>query len=71
MKTSIVVGASLVATPFLLVGAIVVGSMSVAAGSSTQNTVGRIADGTVPTADATLMEQYGRRKTKTKYLHKK
>ena len=30
MKTSVVVGASLVATPFLLVGAVVVGTMSVA-----------------------------------------
>jgi cell wall-associated NlpC family hydrolase len=59
MKTSIIVGASLVATPFLLVGAIVVGTMSVAAGSSSLSTVGRIADGTVPTADAALMEQYG------------
>ena len=59
MKVSLVVGASLVATPFLLVGAIVVGAMSVAAGTSAQSTVGRIADGTVPTADAALMEQYG------------
>jgi len=59
MKTSIIVGASLVATPFLLVGAIVVGTMSVASGSSSLSTVGRIADGTVPVADAALMEQYG------------
>lgn len=59
MKTSVVVGASLVATPFLLVGAIVVGTMSVASGSSSLSTVGRIADGTVPAADAALMNQYG------------
>lgn len=59
MKTSIIVGGSLVATPFLLVGAIVVGTMSVASGTSSVGTVGRIAAGTVPTADAALMEQYG------------
>ncbi|ACU77116.1 NLP/P60 protein [Catenulispora acidiphila DSM 44928] len=59
MKTSIIVGASLVATPFLLVGAIVLGTMSVASGSSSLGTVGRIAEGTVPSADAALMEQYG------------
>ena len=59
MKTSVVVGASLVATPFLLVGAIVIGTMSVASGSSAMSPVGRIADGTVPAADAALMEQYG------------
>ncbi|GAA2012245.1 transglycosylase TgdA [Catenulispora yoronensis] len=60
MRTSVIVGAGLVATPFLLVGAIVVGTMSVAAGSSTATTgVGRIAEGTVPADYAVLMEKSG------------
>ncbi|MFL6111604.1 MAG: NlpC/P60 family protein [Catenulispora sp.] len=61
MRTSVIVGAGLLATPFVLIGAVVVGTMSVAAGSSasTSTGVGRIADGTVPSEDATLMERYG------------
>src|ERR1051326_2962940 len=61
MRTSVVVGAGLLATPFVLVGAIVLGTMSVAAGSSASTGVslGRIAEGTVPSEDAALMERYG------------
>src|SRR4051812_21045552 len=60
MRTSLIVGAGLLATPFVLVGAVVVGTMSVAAGSSASTgVVGRIAEGTVPAEDAALMERYG------------
>ena len=36
MRTSVIVGAGLLATPFVVVGAVVVGTMSVAAGSSVE-----------------------------------
>jgi len=60
MRTSVIVGAGLLATPFVLVGAVVVGTMSVAAGSSAPKAgVGRIAEGTVPADYAVLMEKSG------------
>jgi len=47
-------------TPFALVGAVIVGTLSVAAGSSSPNSgVGRIAEGAVPFEQAALMEKYG------------
>jgi cell wall-associated NlpC family hydrolase len=59
MRKAVVVGAAAVLSPFILIGAVAVGTLSVAAGSSSVQTVGHIATGTVPTADAALMEQYG------------
>jgi cell wall-associated NlpC family hydrolase len=50
---------SVLMLPFALIGAIVVGTLSVAAGSAGATNVGRIAEGTVPSTDAALMEQFG------------
>src|SRR5512139_2119210 len=58
MRKPMVVAVGAVLTPFALIGAVIVGAMSVAAGSSTG--VGHIAEGAVPADQAALMEKYGR-----------
>ena len=59
MRKAVVMAVGAILTPFALVGAIVVGTMSVAAGSSEATGVGHIAEGAVPADQAALMEKFG------------
>jgi cell wall-associated NlpC family hydrolase len=57
VRKAVMMGAGLFVAPFALVGALVVG-VSVASGSASVS-VGAVAAGTVPVADAALMNKYG------------
>jgi cell wall-associated NlpC family hydrolase len=59
MRKAVVAGAAFVMSPFVIIGAVAVGTMGVAAGNSAVSTIGNIATGTVPAVDATLMQKYG------------
>ena len=58
-RKGVLLGAGLFCAPFVVVGIVVLGVIGVATGSSAYEGIGKILDGTVPAADATLMDQFG------------